>query len=78
MVRTGRAVENGVEPQRAGQQVERGRTLGAQRALVDWTARITLDVNDLTATRIDELCAPDCVISADAGSDPIGNEQPCR
>jgi hypothetical protein len=71
MVRTGRVVENSVEPQRAGQQVEGGRTLGAQRALVDRAARITLDVNDLTATRID-------AVSADAGADLIGNERPCR
>jgi hypothetical protein len=78
MIRTGRAVKNSVEAQRTGQQVQCGRTLGAQRALVDWAARITLDMNDLAVTRIDELCASDCAISADAGADFVGNGEPCR
>jgi hypothetical protein len=35
-------------------------------------------MNDLAAMGIDDLCAPDCAISADAGTDLIGNDQPCR
>src|ERR687885_755253 len=57
--RAGRAVPDLRQPPGLLDELARGRALRAERSLVDWRARIALDVDELAVARVYDLPAAD-------------------
>src|SRR4051812_27254144 len=76
MVGMGGAAFDGCEPGLRIEQAQRRGALRAERALIDWAARVALDLDGLAILCVDQLAAPDRAEGANAGPYCIGLFEP--